>query len=438
MALSIVVVGWLARWDERRESAAALDEFAEAQHNVAVAAGAALATLLESARRDAIASPTEMVLASLRTIERRGAVALVVRTPHGLVTSSGAPIEQPAIAAALDEHKSSLRLSRPEAAALGLPARSAMVGLRSVDGGDLGTWGVAIVATAEHQRDREDRGQVRVLLSVALAAGLVLAFGGFALRKQRRQLELAAELAIAEARHDRDEQLVRADKLATMGALATGIAHEVSTPLGVIMGRAEQLLPKVAGDERAKRSLDVILEQSERISHVVRGFLRLARGGSPTLERCEPRTLAREAVQLVEHRFEKARVNLSVDVGPSAPLVACEPRLFEQALVNLLLNACDACDAGGNVELRVREDDGRVAFVVVDDGEGITPEAAARATQPFFTTKAPGEGTGLGLAIATEIAKHHQGSLTLGPREEAGAKGTRACIAIPSAKIATE
>jgi signal transduction histidine kinase len=230
-----------------------------------------------------------------------------------------------------------------------------------------------------------------------------------------------------------------------MGALATGIAHEVSTPLGVIMGRAEQLLPKVAGDDRAKRALDVILEQAERIGQVVRGFLRLARGGTPSLERTEPAVLAKKAIELVAHRFEKARVTLTSEVAPNVPMVACEPRLFEQALVNLLLNACDACAPEGNVELRVQGDEARVAFVVVDDGAGIAPEDVARATEPFFTTKPPGEGSGLGLAIATEIAKHHHGKLTLGPRATSGARastppgerGTRACIEIPSARDAS-
>ena len=96
---------------------------------------------------------------------------------------------------------------------------------------------------------------------MTVASGLVLVFGGLALRKQRKELELARELAVAEVRRERDERLVRADKLATMGALATGIAHEVSTPLGVMMGRAEQVLPKVAGDERTRRAVEAILEQ---------------------------------------------------------------------------------------------------------------------------------------------------------------------------------
>jgi signal transduction histidine kinase len=226
--------------------------------------------------------------------------------------------------------------------------------------------------------------------------------------------------------------LVRADKLATMGALATGIAHEVSTPLGVIVGRAEQLLPKVAADARAAHSVNVISEQAERITRIVRAFLRLARGGTPTLEKVSPADLAGAALELVEHRFTKAGVSLESEIAAGLPRVACDAKLFEQVLVNLLLNACDACTEGGRVELHVRAAGERVAFVVIDDGEGITPSVAERATEPFFTTKSEDAGTGLGLAIANEIVKHHHGELALTPRGDA--RGTRATVELSAVR----
>jgi signal transduction histidine kinase len=101
-------------------------------------------------------------------------------------------------------------------------------------------------------------------------------------------------------------------------------------------------------------------------------------------------------------------------------------------LVNLLLNACDACNEGGTtVTLSIHGDRERVAFVVTDDGVGISPAVAKRATEPFFTTKPEGKGTGLGLAIANEIVKHHCGSLTLSPRVDG--RGTRVCVELPVA-----
>ncbi|MEO6418565.1 MAG: ATP-binding protein [Polyangiaceae bacterium] len=427
MVLAIAVVTALAYWDEERESGAALDDFAEEQAKLAQAVSIALSAHLASSDLD--------VLADAKRIESGSAIRILVKRPMqpGLTTTDGAPLRSSVLETALAEKSAWARLSREEAAAVGLPARMAMAGLSTIDLPPLGTWGIAVVASAQRERDRERRAERRLILGVVVASGLVFAFGGFALRKQRKELELERELAVAAVEKGLDERLVRADKLATMGALATGIAHEVSTPLGVIMGRAEQLLPKLEGDEKSRRAVEAICEQSERISGIIRGFLRLARGGSPTLEQAEPAALVRTSLGLVEHRFVGAGITLTSDVAPDLPRVSCEPRLFEQVLVNLLLNACDACERGGVVELTASASGERVAFAVTDDGAGISEETAARATEPFFTTKGEGKGTGLGLAIASEIVKHHSGVLTIAPRSASGTKrGTRACAELPA------
>jgi signal transduction histidine kinase len=273
----------------------------------------------------------------------------------------------------------------------------------------------------------------RLVLGVILASGLVLAFGGVALRKQRKELELSRELAVAEVQRDRDEELQRSGRVATMGTFAMGIAHEVATPLGVIVGRAEQLLARVQSDERATRGAQTILQQADRIQNIVRRFLDMARGGPPSLERADPTTVVRAATNAVEHRFAKAKVTLSADVPPAMPAIQCDRDLLEQAIVNLLLNACEACGPGGRVEVTARSDAEQVAVVVADDGVGISVENARRATEPFFTTKHDPNGsvgTGLGLAIAIEIVKSHRGELTIAPGM---AGGTRACIEIPIA-----
>ncbi len=429
MVGSVVVVAAIAYWDARREASAALADFAGAQAALAAGLADPVASRLATVEGDA---PSPAILSGLNRIEKPGRLAILVASPGhvGLLRSDGSAVRAPAIEDASARGATWVRLSREESAALGLPARTAIAGLAPLLDGRGRTWTVAVVATAQEERDRELRAQWRLVLGVTVAAGLVFAFGGLALRKQRKELELARELAVAEVTRARDERLVRADKLATMGALATGIAHEVSTPLGVIMGRAEQVRPKVAGDEKARRSVDAILEQGERIGRVIRGFLALARGEAPTFEHIDPAAIARASIDLVEHRFENAGVRLETDVARGLPLIACEPRLLEQSLANLLLNACDACRPGGVVTLDVRGDFARVALIVLDDGEGISAESAARIFEPFFTTKAPGSGTGLGLAISNEIVKHHRGTLTLEPRVRAA--GTRACIEIPS------
>jgi signal transduction histidine kinase len=434
MLVAMAVVTALAYWDEQRESKAALDDFTEEQVTLAESLAYSLRERLRGvAPEDALREPPSAVLAAVQAIEHKGLVRVLLTRPDNsaLVSSEGAMVAATTVSRALEEGQRSLRLSRAEAAALGLPARTAVAGLHRFESQGAGRWGVAVVATARAERDREVRAQWRLVLGVTVASGLVLAFGGYAMRKQRKELELGHQLALTQIRNERDERLVRADKLATMGALATGIAHEVSTPLGVILGRTEQLLPKQS-DERARRALETISEQTERIFAVIRGFLSLARGGQPSLQHCDPVALARAAVGLVEHRFEKAGLRLSTEFASDLPRVACDARLFEQVLVNLLLNACDASTDGASVTVSVYSDGERVAFVVADTGAGISPEVAERATEPFFTTKPEGKGTGLGLAIANEIVKHHCGTLSLN-RGVAGV-GTRVCVELPAVR----
>jgi signal transduction histidine kinase len=450
MVLAICGVSAVAYWDEQREFASALADFAGEQHALAQAIAAALRTSLVRAQRttepsgEARARSTgkaRMRFGSLLEPDEFASAVQSVERPHrvqvliqdqletGLIASDGQTVRSPTIEGGLASNVPWVRLGRREAEILGLPARTAMAGLTRLDNGGQ-QWGVVVLATAQRERDRELFAQWRLVLSVVVASGLVLAFGGLALRTQRKQMSLAHELEVASVQSERDERLVRADKLATMGALATGIAHEVSTPLGVIVGRAEQVLSRLNGDDRSKRAVEAIVQQAERISDIIRGFLALARGDSPRMARVDPAALGKVALDLVEHRFAKAGVQLAFFSAPELPEISCEPRLMEQVLVNLLLNACDACEPGGSVELRIVAEEERVAFVVTDDGAGISADAAARIMEPFFTTKAAGEGSGLGLAIAQELVKHHRGALSVAARN--GHHGTRACVELPS------
>jgi two-component system NtrC family sensor kinase len=444
IVVAIGVLGGIAYWDEGREAQAALDDFAHEQATLAKGVAAALEPMVASqkdpeleavALRRAFAPVAEPeTLALLQGPEQTGFVSS---------TGTGALFSMPALERSAGEEpcgysqargeKTSCwkALSREEAASLGLPERRAMAGESGFTDSAGGAWRVVVVATARRERDRERRAGWRLVLGFALTSGLVLAFGTLALRKQQKELALYRELSVREAVRARDERLIRADKLATLGALAIGIAHEVSTPLGVIVGRAEQLAPRVKDDERAQRAVTAIAEQANRIESVVRSLLTLARGGAPSLDPAPPKRLAAAAVELVEHRFQAARVTLRLETEEPLPDVACDARLLEQALVNLVLNACDACSEGGRVDLRVERTADRVAFVVIDDGPGIGADAALRATEPFFTTKPEGKGTGLGLAIANEIVGHHQGTFSIGPRP--GGRGTEARIELPLA-----
>ncbi len=412
---AIAVVAVLAFVDEERESRAALEDFGTEQARMA--AGLALTVSGQLVALGPAASVTTVLgplAASLGRLERPANTVVLVR-PRGEAafrSLSGAPIDAPELVTAADGGASSLRLTRERAASLGLPTRTAMAGIAKVDPG---SWTVAVVTTAERERDREKRARIRLVLGVGWVAAIVIAFGGIALWEQRRELLLERRLALAALAAERDERLARASRAVTLGTLASGVAHEVATPLGVILGRAEQLLPRLAADERARRSVEAILEQTGRIDQVIRAFLAVARGEPLRSASLEPRALVEEAIAFVEHRFASAGVQLHDEVPRELPTVDGDARLLRQVIVNLLLNACDACATAGQVWVRGRAGEGTVILSVVDDGAGIGVEDAARATEPFFTTKPAGKGSGLGLAITHEIVKSHRGSLRIAP-----------------------
>ena len=428
MVAAVAAVAGLGFWDERREYAAALDDFAQEQATLAASVADDLRVRLGSGGPSESRSIPDL-FGGASVVGRPNALAVVVEAPSGsLFMTDGREVLAPEVSTALRGGRATLRLTGAQATALGLPERTAMAGLAHVDVGARGHWGVAVVASAERQRDREKWARVRLVLATVVAAGLVVGFGGQALRRQRKEMELERELQVREVERERDERLSRLSKAATMVTLASGMAHEISTPLGVISGRAEQLLARFSGDERASRAARTILEQSQRVKDVVRGFLDLARGARPTLQDVVPSVLLDAAVVLVEHRLEKAGVVLRRRDETSLPPVRCDATLLEQAIVNLLLNACDASPRGGTVAVAARARGGELAIVVNDDGEGFADGDARRATEPFFTTKPRGRGTGLGLAIVDEIVKCHRGSFSIEARRP---RGTSACIRLP-------
>jgi len=405
MVAAVGAIGVLAFMNEQRRSEAELADLARQQAAVADAAAPRLAA------------------GTLGELEKPGTTRVIVAAPGERPRLlDGSAVDVPALADAMARGERTARLTRSEAARIGLPERTAMVGFARAPNGAV----IAIASSAADQRDRDRAGQERLVGSILLAVGLVSAFGGLALSRQRAQLSLERELAVADTARARDSELERLSRAATMAALGSGVAHELSTPLGVIVGRAEQLLSRAGGDERIAKNAQAILDEADHIDKVVRGLLGLARGAPIAMQEIGPRELVRDASALVEHRFERAGVTLLPVVGAELPPVRCEPLLFKHALVNLLLNACEASPRGATVRVEVHADAGEVAFVVNDEGQGITPEDAARATQPFFTTK--GEGTGLGLAIANEIATTHRGTLNIAPRTP---KGTRVAIKVP-------
>jgi len=242
--------------------------------------------------------------------------------------------------------------------------------------------------------------------------------------------------------HDRTEvrvlerNLQRAEKLATIGTLAAGVAHEVGTPLGIISGRAEQLLQRVADGETgepARKGLTSILAQVDKVSTTIRQLLDFARVRPVEAALLPPRQALAGAAALLEPHFRQRKVTLTVEAPAAIAPIFADAGQLEQVLVNLMMNACDACGAGGRVIARATERDGSVELTVSDDGAGIAPEHLPSVLDPFFTTKKRGQGTGLGLTIAADIVKNHGGTLHI---DSTVGRGTTVRVRLPLAGAA--
>jgi signal transduction histidine kinase len=235
-----------------------------------------------------------------------------------------------------------------------------------------------------------------------------------------------------------ETQLLRAEKLATVGVLAAGIAHEIGTPLGVVRGRAEYVLGKLGGAHPQAPGVAVIIEQIDRVSRTLRQLLDFSRLQPTAVRPVALGPLARDVYELLRVEAERRRVSLEVDVPETLPALAADPDQLQQVLVNLALNACDACGAGGRVWLGAAAPEGawgEVTLTVRDDGCGIPRENLNQVFDPFFTTKKRGQGTGLGLTMVAHVVRNHGGRLEL---ESEPGRGTCVTVLWPAARPATE
>jgi signal transduction histidine kinase len=226
-------------------------------------------------------------------------------------------------------------------------------------------------------------------------------------------------------------QLLRAEKLATVGVLAAGIAHEVGTPLGVVRGRAELIAQKLGPDHPAGGSADVIVEEIDRISRTIQQLLDFSRVSRAPAEPVSLASVAGNVVELLAFEARTRKVQTRVDIPPGIELAANADQL-KQVLVNLVLNALHACPSGGHVTIRATANPSRgtATLEIVDDGAGIPDSLVHRVFDPFFTTKKRGKGTGLGLTVAAQIVRNHGGEIDLD--SEVG-RGTTVVVSWPLA-----
>ncbi|MFY3745176.1 sensor histidine kinase [Anaeromyxobacter sp. Red801] len=235
------------------------------------------------------------------------------------------------------------------------------------------------------------------------------------------------------AERERSErQLRETEKLASIGEMAAGLAHELNTPLSnirALASLAKRDLEAGPADPRAlSQDLADVTEQTRRCSAIIQGLLRFARRQPPALAAHDVDALVHGALELVRLRAEGKGVALAFQPGPARPAVVDAAQL-EQVFVNLLLNAIDASGPGGRVEVSTAAADGRVSVRVTDHGAGIDPEHLPRIFDPFFTTKEVGQGTGLGLSVSYGIVRSHGGALRV---DSAPGRGATFTVELPA------
>jgi signal transduction histidine kinase len=261
-------------------------------------------------------------------------------------------------------------------------------------------------------------------------------FNGMCQRLEASQRFLVEE---QEERRRMEARMRHAERLAAIGRLAAGLAHEIGTPLNIIGGRAERLLRSMGENEPATRSLKIICAQMERIARIVRDMLEFARMREPRLAKTDLAPILARVLELLGQKFEEGRVRVVANLTAGAGAVLTDADQIHQVFLNLGTNALDAMPHGGTLRVSAQrvvrthpEGNGDpqpfIAVAFEDTGTGIAPEDLNHVFDPFFTTKDVGRGTGLGLSVSYGIVREHGGFFDI--ESEAG-RGTRLTVCLP-------
>ena len=211
-----------------------------------------------------------------------------------------------------------------------------------------------------------------------------------------------------------ENQLVNTEKLASMGTLAAGVAHEINNPIGIILGFVDLLLEKCEKNSQSYQDLKTIERQGLHCKAVVENLLRFARHGEDIYEYCDINEPVRNIMDVVKHSLDMNNIELRLSLAPDLPEVKGDLRQMQQVILNLVNNATAAMKNGGVLWISsvLDANNEKVVVIVRDNGHGIPPEYMDKIFDPFFTTKSEGEGTGLGLSVSHGIVTKYEGTIT--------------------------
>ncbi|MCC6671775.1 MAG: HAMP domain-containing protein [Planctomycetes bacterium] len=299
------------------------------------------------------------------------------------------------------------------------PVRSLLAGIRRVSAGHLDQ---SLPVTSA-----DEVGQLAVAfnqMTVDLRAARN-ELNAWARTLEQQVEEKTKDLQVAQA------QVIRAEKLSSLGILAAGVAHELNSPLTGILTFATLLLQDTPKDSRQREDLQLIVNETNRCAAIIRQLLEFSRDSGPQKRSHDLAQVLERTVALVERQAKFHNVKIAVTVAPDLPSVSCDGSEMEQVFLNLLINAAEAMPEGGSIAVRAVTAPGpRVLVEFADTGVGIPPENLGRIFDPFFTTKPVGKGTGLGLSVSHGIVRRHGGTIAV---QSTVGKGTTFTIELPAA-----
>jgi two-component system NtrC family sensor kinase len=239
--------------------------------------------------------------------------------------------------------------------------------------------------------------------------------------------------AIRERRRLNEEKLLRSDRLAMMGQLAAGVAHEINNPLGSILLFTRLLMQQSPENGRVHENLERIEKETKRCHAIVQSLLDFARQREPNIEPVDVSQILEATLKFFERQNLLRNIEVVRHFGAGLPPVPADQLQLQQVFMNIIINALDAMGGNGCLTLEIVDTgaDGPVQIGISDTGCGIAPENLDRIFDPFFTTKDVGRGTGLGLSVSYGIIQAHNGSINVSSTPGAGSRFT---VALPKAK----
>jgi signal transduction histidine kinase/FixJ family two-component response regulator len=231
---------------------------------------------------------------------------------------------------------------------------------------------------------------------------------------EKKVAERTKELEEAQA------QLVQSEKLASIGQLAAGVAHELNNPISVMLGFAQAILRKLPQDDPLRKPLSTIEREGLRCKGIIQNLLDFARRSRPSLQPVDINQVLEASCVLIEHQMSLDNIVVTKGYAPNLPQVLADPNQLQQVFVNIIQNAYQAMPEGGTLRLVTRALGDEVQIIFSDTGVGIPPENLKRIFDPFFTTKEVGQGTGLGLSVSYGIVEQHGGTIEVESKVGAG------------------